>query len=263
MISRQLTAFNTATESTNKIHDDETAQRFGFTGGLVPGVEVHGYLSWGPVRTWAEQWLTRGTMTSRYSRPTYDGSQVTVTFDERTGQATVGDGTQVDATATATLPGLPSLAPAISDYPRLPAPAAPPEASPHSLSIGHHLGSVELVFPDEKADRYLDDVREELSIYAELGVAHPGWVLGLANQLLMANVVLGPWIHVGSTVTNFAMIRTGQQVSCRGFVSDQYEKSGHRFVELDIAVFADEAAAAHIQHVAIYEPRQVRENTGR
>lgn len=262
MISRQLTAFNTATESTNKIHDDETARRFGFTGGLVPGVEVHGYLSWGPVRTWGEQWLTRGTMTSRYSRPTYDGSQVTVTFDERTGEATVGDGEQVDAIATAALPGLSKVAPAISDYPHLPVPADPPPASPHSLSTGRHLGSADLVFPDEKAERYLNDVREELAIYRELEVAHPGWVLGLANQLLMTNVVLGPWIHVGSTVTNFAPIRRGQQVSCRGSVTDQYEKSGHRFVELDVAVFADEAAAAHIQHVAIYEPRQVRQHLG-
>lgn len=261
MISRQLIAFNTATESSNKIHDDQTAQRFGFTGGLVPGVEVHGYLSWGPVRTWGEQWLSRGTMTSRYRRPTYDGSRVTVTFDEHTGEATVGDGTQIDATATATLPGLSSLAPALADYPHLPAPSDPPPASPHSLSTGHHLGSVDVEFPDEKAVEYLVDVREELTIYDELGVAHPGWVLGLANQLLMANVVLGPWIHVGSTVTNFAMIRRGQQVSCRGRVAEQYEKSGHRFVELDVAVFADDVAAAHIQHVAIYEPRQVRESS--
>ncbi len=32
-----LTAFNTATASTNKIHDDDVAQQYGFRGGLVPG----------------------------------------------------------------------------------------------------------------------------------------------------------------------------------------------------------------------------------
>lgn len=262
MISRQLNAFNTATESSNKIHDDETAQKFGFSGGLVPGVEVHGYLSWGPVATWGERWLLRGAMTSRYQRPTYDGATVTVTFDEHTGEATVGDGTSVDAIATATLPELSPLPPSLADYPHLPPPQARPDASPHSLPTGRHLGSVDVVFPDAKADRYLQDVREELPLYRELDVAHPGWVLGLANELLVSNVVLGPWIHVGSTVQNFAMISAGQQVSCRGSVAEQYEKSGHRFVELDVAVFADEKPAAHIQHVAIYEPRQVREHTG-
>ena len=239
MISRELVAYNTATESSNKIHDDATAQRFGFTGGRVPGVEVHGYLSWGPVRPWGEQWLTQGVMESRYVRPTYDGATVQVAFDSATGAATVGTRKGVDARATATVPALQPVAPALTDYPWLPLPAKRPDASAHSLSTGHHLGSVDVQFPDEKAKRYLEDVREVLPIYRELGIAHPGWVLGLANQILMENVVLGPWIHVGSTVHNFAMIRDGQQVSCRGRVADQYEKSGHRFVELDVAVFAD------------------------
>jgi hypothetical protein len=32
----EVEAFNTATASQNRIHDDEVAQRFGFRGGLVP-----------------------------------------------------------------------------------------------------------------------------------------------------------------------------------------------------------------------------------
>lgn len=257
MITRQLTAFNTATESENLIHDDVTAQRFGFLGGLVPGVEVHGYLSWGAVHTWGEQWLTRGVMTSRYTNPTYDGSTVTVSFDEHTGEATVGSDGGIDASATCELPVLQPIAPTIVDYPHIALPAERPPASPHTLSVGHQLGSIDLVFPDVKADSYLEDVREELPIYHDLGIAHPGWVLGLANQLLKENVVLGPWIHVGSTVRNFALIRDGQLVSCRGHVAAQYEKNGHRFVELDAVVFADDQAAAAIRHIAIYEPRQV------
>lgn len=260
MISRTLTAHNTATESSNKIHDDRTAQAFGFRGGLVPGVEVHGYLSWGPVHTWGERWLTRGTMTSRYSAPTYDGARVQVTFDEASGEATVGDGTTVDAIATAALPELLPVAAAEADFLHCAPPTERPAASPESLAVGRHLGSVDLTFPDQKAEGYLHAVREELSIYDDLGVAHPGWVLGLANELLMANVVLGPWIHVGSTVQNFAMIRTGQQLSVRGVVTAQYEKSQHRFVELDVLVLANGQTAARIQHLAIYEPRQVREH---
>ena len=53
-------AFNTATASTNKIHDDDVAQQYGFRGGLVPGVDVYAYLTHVPVREWGRTWLEDG-----------------------------------------------------------------------------------------------------------------------------------------------------------------------------------------------------------
>jgi len=38
--THSVLAFNLATASENKIHDDTVARRFGFRGALVPGVEV-------------------------------------------------------------------------------------------------------------------------------------------------------------------------------------------------------------------------------
>lgn len=37
----EIVAFNTAHASENRIHDDATAKRYGFAGGLVPGVDVY------------------------------------------------------------------------------------------------------------------------------------------------------------------------------------------------------------------------------
>ena len=34
----RVSAYNTARQSENKMHDDTVARRFGFSGGLVPGV---------------------------------------------------------------------------------------------------------------------------------------------------------------------------------------------------------------------------------
>ena len=48
----QVEAFNTAAQSENKIHDDAVARRFGFKGGLVPGVEVYAYMTHVPVARW-------------------------------------------------------------------------------------------------------------------------------------------------------------------------------------------------------------------
>ena len=71
-----LTAFNTATESENKIHDDAVASRFGFTGGLVPGVDVFGYMVHAPLTAWGRVWLTEGGMHARFLKPVFDGDAV-------------------------------------------------------------------------------------------------------------------------------------------------------------------------------------------
>ena len=48
-----VSAYNTAKASENKIHDDATARRFGFSGGLVGGVHVYAYMTHLPVRAGA------------------------------------------------------------------------------------------------------------------------------------------------------------------------------------------------------------------
>jgi hypothetical protein len=38
-------AYNISHASENKIHDDAVAKKLGFTGGLVPGVEMYAYMT--------------------------------------------------------------------------------------------------------------------------------------------------------------------------------------------------------------------------
>ena len=79
--TRTLIAFNTATASENKIHDDSVASRFGFTGGLVPGVDVFAYLAHAPMAAWGQEWLAGGQMRARFNKPVYDGDPTTVTAE--------------------------------------------------------------------------------------------------------------------------------------------------------------------------------------
>ena len=60
-------AFNTATDSTNKIHDDDVARTYGFHGGLVPGVDVYAYLTHEPAARWGREWLGHGSITARFA----------------------------------------------------------------------------------------------------------------------------------------------------------------------------------------------------
>ena len=43
-LTYRVSAYNTSKLSENKIHDDTVARKFGFSGGLVPGVDVMAYM---------------------------------------------------------------------------------------------------------------------------------------------------------------------------------------------------------------------------
>src|SRR5438477_6086835 len=73
-----LKAVNTSTDSENKIHDDATARRYGFAGGLVPGVTVYAYLTQPLAAAFGAGWLQRGTASVRFVKPVLDGEDVRV-----------------------------------------------------------------------------------------------------------------------------------------------------------------------------------------
>ncbi len=53
-------AFNQDPGSSNEIHGDELAQRYGFEGGLVPGVTISAYLTHPAVEAWGMDVLAGG-----------------------------------------------------------------------------------------------------------------------------------------------------------------------------------------------------------
>jgi hypothetical protein len=68
-VAHQVRAHNAATQSENKIHRDDVARRYGFQGGLVPGVTVYAYMTQPVAATLGRPWLERGTMAARFVRP--------------------------------------------------------------------------------------------------------------------------------------------------------------------------------------------------
>lgn len=258
----RVLAYNTARESENKIHDDEVARRFGFSGGLVPGVDVYAYMVHPAVARWGKAWLERGTAEIRLAKPVYDGNPAEIIgTDEGNGLALrVESGGVVCATGLASLPEAPlpeNESPAAGPPP--PLPENRPPADERSLAVGTLLAMCPLNLTPEFAAAYVRDVRETDPIYEREGVAHPGLVLRTGNWVLRNNVVLGPWMHVGSTVRHVGLARIGDTIEAHARVSANYERKGHRFVELDVAVLTDggRRAVARISHIAIYRPRQL------
>src|ERR1700756_198244 len=85
MQTYRVSAYNTAKQSENKMHDDTVARRFGFSGGLVPGVDVMAYMMHVPVARWGRAFLDRGLMEARFVKPVYDGEITDVRAAENDG----------------------------------------------------------------------------------------------------------------------------------------------------------------------------------
>ena len=259
--TRTLIAFNTATASENKIHDDAVASRFGFTGGLVPGVDVFAYLAHEPMAAWGHDWLTGGHMRARFYKPVYDGDPTTVTSETDGPDAmsfAVSARGHTCATGSARRPGAPPPA-ALLHTAAMPALESRPPASPTSLKVGQTLGTLRERYTREAGLEHIATVRDDPALYDDGRIANAAWLLRRANYVLAENVRLGPWIHVESAIDMHALLHDGEDLEVRAIVADNVDTKGHLMVVLDVQMLSGDRHIMSCRHWAIYEPRQVRD----
>ena len=257
----QVRACNLSHASENRIHDDGVARQFGFRGALVPGVEVYAYMTHLPVARWGVDWLERGTAECRFLKPVYDGKLVTANATGAASALTITVESEGDlcASGAAALPDRSGAAPVVSDPMPLPDPDDRPEADQESLATGRRMSSAPLPLTREYLQQYLASIRESETLYARERLMHPAIVLRLANSALKTNVKLGPWIHAASSIRHCALARTGETLAAHAQVAANYERKGHRFVDLDVVVAADGARPiAQVRHTVIYRLRSAR-----
>ena len=237
----EVVAVNLDPQADNRIHDDDVAQRFGFAGALVPGVEVFAVASAPLVAAWGEGFLAGGRLAVRFRRPVYDRERVTVTVAG--GQVTVSgpDGTpRATGTVAAPRPQAPPGPYAVVPLPERPAPAP---------VVGPFGTVVQAADPAACAD-YVRRVGDAHPLYP--GLVHPGLLLRLVNLALMSNVSLGPWIHTASDCRFLGPARAGQELSVRSRVRELFERKGHSYVRYDALVLADGEPVAEVDHEAIW-----------
>jgi acyl dehydratase len=234
------------------------ARRFGFSGGLVPGVDVMAYMMHLPVEKWRRTFLERGLIEARFVKPVYDGEMAEVTGEESNGALSiqVHSRGQLCATGGASLP---ASTPTVSlmDFSEVAPVAERKPVNASSYEVGKWLGTLPRRWAGDAATEYLGDIRETDGIYAAEGLGHPGLLQRVMNKALVDNAILGPWIHVGSRMQLLCAAKAGDELTARARVTGNYEKKGHRFVELDALVVANrKTPLAHCRHIAIYQPRE-------
>lgn len=239
----RVVARNIDPTADNAIHDDDVAQRFGFAGALVPGVELVALATSALVAVWGQQWLTGGRVDLRFRRPVYDGEQLLVEL--RQGRLTMtGTDGEVRCVGSA---GSAAEQPPLDDLVDAPLPATlrrDPEPGP--------FGSVTVPGTVQEGLDYLDAIGEPAALYREQSLAHPGMLLRLVNLLLMRNVALGPWVHTSSSCRLLAPARLPAEMTVRGVVREVERRGGHDRVRYDAVVLADGFPVMNADHAAIY-----------
>lgn len=257
----RIAARNTSRTSENAIHHDDVARRYGFAGGLVPGVAVYAYLTRPLVDALGPAWLERGTASVRFVKPMLEGDAVTVA-----GAVTARDAHAVSASLTARVARgedcgvmtatLPAGSPTPVNgalYRERPLPDPRPEPGREHWLAQDGLGTPVALYDEARAGETLGKYGDELAVYRGPGArVHPAFYLEQANRALSANVRLGPWIHVGSVVRHLGAARVGDTVRTLGRVRSVFEKKGREFVELDLLLLAGRRPVAHVLHTAIY-----------
>jgi hypothetical protein len=243
-----FTARNFATASENKIHDDAIARAYGFRGGLVPGVTSYGYLAETVLRHEGLGFAESGAIDVRFGSPVYEGEQVVASLNDDRELALTNEHGEVCVTGEVRAVrrdqrAIPSLATL---------PDRRPLADETNLAVGVTLGSLYDVASQEAVDGYLDAI--ELHPNSR-ELVHPAWLLLAANDVLVQNVRLGPWIHVGSDVALLGAVRYDDLVETRAVVTANFTRKGHHFVELDVVGSVDDSVVTRVRHTAIYQLR--------
>ena len=249
-----VVARNIDPESDNKIHDDAVAQQFGFSGALVPGVELFAYLTHPLVDAWGEEFLASGAIDVRFRQPVYDGEEVVASAREGDDGAAVEIALVGPDGAVRSVGSARRVAPRDVDlgaFVDTPLPSTLPPASADSLRPGP-LGSISEDVDVAAAQRYLDDITEKLPLYAAQGVVHPGALLRMVNALLVRNVVLGPWIHTASSCVFLGLAGVPTMLRAHGVVTATFERNGHEYVSYDALVVSDGEPVMFVKHTAIY-----------
>src|SRR5215203_4349461 len=189
----RVQAYNTAKQSENKMHDDTVAKRFGFSGGLVPGVDVMAYMMHQPVAKWGRPFLERGLIDARFLKPVYDGEMAELAADESNGVLSIQVQSRGELCATGTA-SLPASAPdvSIADYREVAAVAERHSVNAASYEVGKWLGTTPRDWPGEAASGYLADIREADPIYAKEGLGHPLQQPGVTKAPLLEDGIFWP-----------------------------------------------------------------------
>ncbi len=270
----RLHAHNASLHSDNKIHDDDVAKKYGFSGGLVPGVTVYAYMAQPLAAMAGADWLSHGGATVAFIHPLYEGDETTanaevlpaeaqrpgrIAFDiwaenaagQRCGTGSAWVGTEPRGGAVA-----------VPDYVAIdlgPAPDPRPVLELEHAPVGQELARLVLPTSTATAREYADGVFDTNPLFREASpwgppLLHPGWLLSNCNAIFTKSFAFGPWIHTRSEIEYLGPALAGRTLTLHGRLVEAFEKRQHHYAVLDLFCQDDAGAALmRVRHTAIFK----------
>jgi hypothetical protein len=242
----QAEAYNQVPESENRIHSDEVARRYGFQGGLVPGVTVTSYLCHPAVDAWGMDWLERGSAHAVVSEPLYDRRRFRVELDAASRESYEAvlideDGSRC-ATAVVALPEFVPPPPVMRGDPQLDETFARPVAPRPVMEALREQGLRALRARWDETTGMVGYVRNTREMPEPLrpdggGYANTAFILGLTNWALAGNLKMAAWLHLQTESQNHQPIPRGAELIVESAIADLFEKKGHEFVDVDVEAY--------------------------
>lgn len=256
-----IRALNDAETSENRIHSDEIAARYGFSGALVSGVNVFGYLTQALARHVGGDLLERTTFDVKFLKPAYHDEQLRISTEEL---ATDSRGTYFFSCALNAQGSLLAVLETAlwNSAPEVEYPYPPASGGTKSKRSEIHWARIHLLEPaadflwtplEQDNLQRVNAQRDTATLYrGSAAYIHPYYLLDACNKALMRMFILPAWIHTGSQLTIRRPIRIGQQITVRSVPTEKWERKGHQFIRLAIAMIVEGEPAATISHTAIF-----------
>lgn len=230
------------------IHDDSSAQVYGYRSALVPGPIVYGYLAQLARQTFGVPWLEFGTMSSNSRRPAFHGDVLTISAEPivETGDnasmvlhAYNADGQHI-ASGAATLSRKRPEPFDPSDYPTSPVMDESPFVDAGGMIPGVRFFSNPIEVTPAVLDEHLAEFSETWPGYREEGIVPSGYLM----RRMVRDTVLSyrhptPGIFVSADNQHLALARVGDVLVTVGVVTREYEKKGNRYFDSTHVVIAN------------------------
>ena len=260
--SQQISAINDLESAENKIHSDDIAQKFGFTGALVSGTTVFAYLTQALVKVYGEQWLCRGLIDVVFLKPAYQDDLLSI----HTENSEPADGQRHHLTSAYNEDGvllarLESRDPAVLPPVNTLAGASGSATTGPRVEIAWKLIHLQQAAPTwlwqptaDDNQRCTDRQRDPALLYrGEAGFVHPYLLLAACNEALKRMFILPAWIHTASRMTSRQPVKLGRPITVHTVPIQKWERRGHQFIKLYIAMWIDDAVVLEVEHSAIFK----------
>jgi acyl dehydratase len=259
--TQQIVALNDAEASENRIHSDDIALKYGFSGALVSGANVFGYLCQPLVRAYGARWLGNGVLDVLFLKPAYQDDLLAIETEnvgadvrERKHRTSAVNAeslliARLDSRLPAKLPPINALAHAVGE----PAQTERTEITWDLIDIDRPAPAYSWNPSEQDNMERVNAQRDQAALYfGGSGLIHPYYLLDACNKALKRMFILPAWIHTGSRIILRKALHAGQAIKIHAVPIEKWERKGHQFIKLYIAMWSDDEVAVEVEHSAIF-----------